>query len=467
MGLDAALLEPDLSLRRLVLKNLVEHQWSAKPGRGPLNSPIQLMHLREVQGWGFHDMTGIWRLLRAAPNLEILAVDCYKYKIPNPLPEANVTLRTLSLDMALSVQRFLTILSFFPNLSSMTLPIIQHQPLGLVGQQQLAEEFELPPRSLVASTAPLQLDVKYVSDWDALLQHLPQLTELTYDGPLSEALVRALTTKCPRLQAFRTKRLPRILDNHTDHDPMNELLVSNADLHVLDSIENFIHAGEILRQQQSWACLGLEQLCCRIVGVERLIRGEQMVVDRVLAPGYNTELTASELLIVEKFKRSWDQQHGVYDRLASLTKLRHLYLGIENRNSATYEYGRGYNVDGMEFLAHNGPMFDTLELSLASGLDRLGALKDLEVIGLECINHQIGRAELEWMAKAWPKLKLMYGLDKEWLYGVEHDQERVALREYFQVLRPDVKHMRGKYLRPNIRKLFAEFRGRKFLMAQK
>ncbi|KAG0087304.1 hypothetical protein BGZ92_007440 [Podila epicladia] len=429
-----------LSLRRLVLKDLVEHQWSAKPGRGPLNGPIQLMYLKEVHGWGFHDMTGIWRLLRAAPNLEILTVDCYEYKIPNPLPEANMTLHTLKLDISLSVQSFLTVLSFFPNLSNMSLPIIQHQPLGFVGQQQFPEEFGLPHRSLVASTIPLRLDVMYVSDWDTLLQYLPHLTELTYDRPLSEALVKALTTNCPRLQAFRTKSRPRFLDYHTDHDPTSDLLVSNADLRVLDSIENCIHADEILRQQEPWACLGLERLCCRIVGVERLIRAEQIVVDRVLAPGYCTELTVAETLIVEKFKRSRDQQHVVYDRLASLTKLRHLDLGIENRDPSTYGGRRGYDFDGLEVVVYNGPMFDTLELSLASGLDRLGALKDLEMIGFECINHQIGRAELKWMAKAWPKLKLMYGLDRVRLRGIEHDQERDALREYFQVLRPDVKH---------------------------
>lgn len=42
------------------------------------------------------------------------------------------------------------------------------------------------------------------------------------------------------------------------------------------------------------------------------------------------------------------------------------------------------------------PIFD-LELSLVSGLDRPAALKDLEVIGFECINHRIGRLELEWV----------------------------------------------------------------------
>ncbi|KAG0356068.1 hypothetical protein BG005_005008 [Podila minutissima] len=151
-----------------------------------------------------------------------------------------------------------------------------------------------------------------------------------------------------------------------------------------------------------------------------------------MAPGYTADLSAEEGAAVEKFQRCQAQHHGVYDRLARLTKLKHLDLGYENGIPG---------LDGEKYLKYtSGPTFDTLELSLASGLDRLGALKNLEMIGFECINHRIGRPELEWMAKSWPKLNLMYGLDKEKLDGIEHSKKRVALKEYFQQLRPDVVH---------------------------
>ncbi|KAF9294251.1 hypothetical protein BGZ74_011356 [Mortierella antarctica] len=186
------------------------------------------------------------------------------------------------------------------------------------------------------------------------------------------------------------------------HDPANQLLV--------DSLVSFIHTDEMLRQP--WACIGLEQLTCRIVGVDRLNESEQLTVDQMIASGYSGELSMEQVKAVEKFDRCQAQQHGVYDRLAKLTRLKHLDLGFENRDPRIRAWD-GYLIDGKFHLRHNGPTFDTLELSLASGLDRLGALKDLEMIGFECINHRIGRAEVEWMAKSWPNLNLVYGLDKE------------------------------------------------------
>lgn len=64
----------------------------------------------------------------------------------------------------------------------------------------------------------------------------------------------------------------------------------------------------------------------------------------------------------------------------------------------------------------------------------------MEVIGFERINCQIGRAELEWMAKSWPMLNLMYGLGKGLVPGDKPDIQRAQLKVYFQQLRPDVVH---------------------------
>lgn len=44
------------------------------------------------------------------------------------------------------------------------------------------------------------------------------------------------------------------------------------------------------------------------------------------------------------------------------------------------------------------------------------------------------------MAKSWPKLTLMYGLDKERLMDIEYDKKRIELRKYFKRLRPEAVH---------------------------
>lgn len=84
------------------------------------------------------------------------------------------------------------------------------------------------------------------------------------------------------------------------------------------------------------------------------------------------------------------------------------------------------------------PPIDTLEQSLASVLDRLEGLRHLEMIGFELINHRIGRAEEEWMAKSWPNLSLMYGIDKESISCADPHPRRAELKAYLQQLRPDV-----------------------------
>ncbi|KAI9238445.1 MAG: hypothetical protein BYD32DRAFT_413760 [Podila humilis] len=423
------------SLERLIVGTMLKVEWSCKPGRGPMNQGRILMkNLREVQGWGFHDTTGIWRFLRAAPNIESLSVDCYEYKLPDPLPAVNLTLRHLRVDIPMTVWNLLTILGLFPCLTSLVLP-------SIVDQQQL-EELTPPPRiTPLASTTQLCLDVGFVGNWDTVLLHLPELRELTHNGNFRMSMITAIATYCPRFQALRRRSQPWLIDEQRGrlvYEPTNELLVASSSLRVLDSIRNILRVDDVLRQP--WACMGLEWLCCWIVGIERLTVSEQALVDRVLVPGYTGALTADETVAVEKFHRCSTQQHGVYDRLAGLVKLKHLDLGFENRNPMTQDNGERYEVDGEEYVRYAGPTFDTLELSLASGLDRLGALKDLEMIGFECVNHRIRKRELEWMAKAWPKLKSMYGLDKERLPMIEPDQERAALREYFRLLRPDVNH---------------------------
>lgn len=92
----------------------------------------------------------------------------------------------------------------------------------------------------------------------------------------------------------------------------------------------------------------------------------------------------------------------------------------------------------------NGTIPDTMELTLASGLDRLGALERLEVFGLSNLDHRIQEAELEWMAKTWPRLRVMCGMHYTNILVSVDCEVTAGLRKTMQVLRPEVKHEQTK-----------------------
>ncbi|KAF9093999.1 hypothetical protein BGX23_002624 [Mortierella sp. AD031] len=353
-----------------------------------------------------------WRLLELLPpGIESLSIGYELFPLPDPLPEINPNLRSLSARGNTTIAGLHELLGIFPNLETLELDCIANDS-GSTGHQ-------LPPPPFEGHS----------------LRRLQTETE----EMLNEEVTLYLRERMPQIESFRTTHQPQYIDEgRPESDPANQFLVTNRHLKEFDSIQHHLWVDDMLRQP--WACMGLEWLTCRIVGVDRLFPEEEDIVTRVMATGYSVELSAEESGAVEKFNRCRAQHHGVYDRLASLTRLKHLDFGYENRYIWTSKSEEYYTAeDGEEYLEYNGPVFDTLELTLESGLGRLAALRDLEMFGFECVNHRIGRAELDWMAKSWPKLKLMYGLDRERLY-IEPSKERAALRKYFLELRPDVVH---------------------------
>lgn len=427
-------------LTRLIfgpIKAYQSHLWVVKSKDVFLRGVAKMKHLTELHGLEFVNLSGVWELLAAVPTLESLETTCHHDQLPSPLPAANRTLRALTVHGTLSINSLLDILGLFPCLSTLT--------VTTVGSQAAQEQLEdVRPRDPSIGANLRELLARVVIDYDTLFRHLPDHVELTWiDGTDSNHRVSLqLPEHSARFSVFKADHPPwyidEVFEGRPPHDVANELLVTSSRLRVFDNIRHYIRVDEMLRQP--WACMGLEWLTCRIVGVDRLTDEEQSLVDRVLAPGYAAELSGEEGAAVEKSQRCRTQHHGIYDRLASLTKLKRLDLGYENRYPWAYKSCDWYEVDGESYLEYEGPTFDTLELSLASGLERLGALKNLEMFGFECVNHRIGRAELDWMAKSWPKLNLMYGLDKERLMDIEYSKERAALKEYFQELRPDVVH---------------------------
>ncbi|KAF9180693.1 hypothetical protein BGZ51_006042 [Haplosporangium sp. Z 767] len=404
----------------------------------------ELKELRVLDTVSFWGDISLWKLTDIAPWLEtvngfvefqLLGLD-YNGDQETP-PKVNTMIKSVEVSYMTDKDLF-TFLTFLPNLERLYLARLLDSPNN--GPDNIETVIlSLTPEVLNAGTHLKILHIGYKIGLLPLLQFLPNLTELGVDI-WDEPFIEAVVTHCKKIEVIKTTfDSPFVNDrSRASQDPVNRLLVSYPKLRVLGAFLNYIHADELI--QQPWVCKGLEKFRCRIVGIERLSSNEQTIYDRVVAPGYTKGLSADEAAIVQKFERGREQQRQVYDRLASLTNLKELVLGYENRDTWSYGHDDWYIVDDREYIRYDGPTPDTMELSLESGLDRLASLKDLRVFGFEASDHRIKKKELEWMVNAWPKLRNMYGLAEDQLYMAEYDQKKAALREYMQTLRPDVKH---------------------------
>ncbi|KAG0209240.1 hypothetical protein BGX33_005753 [Mortierella sp. NVP41] len=285
------------------------------------------------------------------------------------------------------------------------------------------------------------------------LDHLPDLEYLAVsrivDPPLGTKTI-GLRSPVPRvLQVL-------LIRNSGPHDEETMALLplglrldnSLAVVPGLERIEGRNHCLHVERDfVKPWDCIGLAILHVQIRGLIRLSDAEQMVYDRAVSMsdavivdggsggedggGANVDPMTSGVLALHQLVQ--EQHARVYERLTRLVRLKELAIGYESQRPEQGPNNRyaTYVVDGQEYFRYRGPLFDTLELSLESGLDRLSTLRDLEVFGFEGINHRIGKAELKWMAHAWPRLRVMKGLGEDRLLKMEYDGKKAELREYF------------------------------------
>ncbi|KAG0345076.1 hypothetical protein BG004_003974 [Podila humilis] len=464
-------------------------------------SPIQ--HLREIVDCNIKDMAELTALVKAVPtltklklsNVQVLTVESSppppssseteqqqrRREEDGTTPIVSCSLKHLNISRNyLSIRQLCRLVSLLPTVTHLQLykvSNIVHPPTS----QQL---MTFPPPVLSATKedttdlpvlydltsifANLQvLDFEAADDYDAVFAHVPEHVEITYHDQSDqfsyhrrpESSLSLFPRKYIRRYNIIKGERPWFLDrsgiSFMEQPPppgfINTILSSNPNVRIIDSIERYILVDEMLRSP--WICMGLEQLTCQIIGMERLTEKEEeqaaVVLQGIRMSSSSSSSSSSEVLsneednniLLAKVQRIRAKHHAVYDCLSQLSKLKVLDLGYENRNPWTYKSGETYEVDGVEYLEYTEePVFDTLELSLDSGLDRLAGLKNLETFGFECINHRVGEAELEWMAKQWPKLRTLRGLQREGLMDIEPCQKREALRTYMERLRPDVLH---------------------------
>ncbi|KAG0018843.1 hypothetical protein BGZ82_000314 [Podila clonocystis] len=273
----------------------------------------------------------------------------------------------------------------------------------------------------------------------ALLSYLPNLHALTIPLRLENDIAKLLGKSCPYLKTIR------IDDYVWPHPPHPEtlgstahLLTSYTNLRVVDLVLNQIHVNQ-LSYDRPWTCLGLEILRCQIVGIERLAKFEQQRYDVLVQEERDqTEITGQrttyEDQIVEQMQRSCRQHKLVYWQLSQLSKLRVLDLGLGSPR-LTEPVGQWGQTPTAPTTFPN-----SLELTLASGLDQLRSLKKLEVFGMESMNHRMGKAELKWMVHHWPRLEQMHGLHADQSQGPKYEAIKTKMRKYLLGLNPSIVH---------------------------
>jgi hypothetical protein len=293
---------------------------------------------------------------------------------------------------------------------------------------------------------------------------IPTLTRLTSIVVLrvNSETAKAVGLYCKHLKVFRQSMdetsLHPVSGNQAAPNVLCGIIESCPDLEELDAINHRFEAQRLLECQ--WASSKLSVFRVQIIGVERLTAEQEVVTDTLVGSGRlrlanNISDSQQDLLLlsdeereaVRQLRRSQILQQEILGRMSQQWQsLKTLCFGHEHRNYRLHERDEPpyYEVDGVEYLRYDGPIPNTLELSLESGLDRLSTLKDLEVFGFEGLDHRLGKAELDWMAMQWPKLKVMRGLQASTLPSFEEDKHMKELREYFLTLRPEVVHASKK-----------------------
>ncbi|KAG0275656.1 hypothetical protein BGZ95_008525 [Linnemannia exigua] len=139
---------------------------------------------------------------------------------------------------------------------------------------------------------------------------------------------------------------------------------------------HFVLAEDIINSPE-WVCLELEMLQIVVVGVPRLTEPQEALLNRMRDQGRpEVAQTVEEQNALYCRQESHALQRKVYQRLGRLPNLRSMYHMI---------------------WPYIGDLKDSLEFTLASGLDELSVLDKLEILSFTLLNHRVGEAEDLWM----------------------------------------------------------------------
>ncbi|KAF9906201.1 hypothetical protein EC991_000913, partial [Linnemannia zychae] len=381
----------------------------------------------------------------------------FKLMLDTPAPTSS-QLRTVYIAEGVSRGIILSLLTYLPNLERLSVgtryeeysqPGGPHMPKSSI---PLSLKSRLKGLHFTRRTSNISEHHLLIAD---ILPFVPDLVEIGFPY-LDPEIATALAVYCPNLQRFHQTRRPKSIRRGAFtsgvRNSLGILLSSCPNLQEFDGVGHEIEADYLIANP--WICRNLQVLRCQIIGLTRLSEKEEINYNQGILFRYRLgyPLSKKESLAVDKHMLEIRPQHTkVYAKLATLVNLRILELGTEYRDLALNTYKTVPSIQrGTEwFIDYGSPAPDTLELSLESGLAQLSTLTKLEVFGLEGVDYRIDEEELRWMAKAWPRLKVISGLQEvEELMRLPHDGEKWYRRVYMQMLRPDVRHERRRVVEP-------------------
>ena len=277
-----------------------------------------------------------------------------------------------------------------------------------------------------------------------MFQSFPLLVEC-YGDMWSPALAAQLVEHCSLLEIIRNTQVTTTFSSEFSTAPelvsrrvggavvdcVSVLLTTLLRLRVLEIPHRMVKVENVLERR--WVCLDLEEFWCQIFEVLYLAAEEEQKVQEIHrreeegAKGSYQQHTRTgredELMGLRESCISTRKQ--IMAQLAKLTSLKYLFLSSDfktrddpsdNRLGVKHVYKSPR--DGRTYIRYD-VLPDTLHLRLDSGLDQLTSLKKLEFLSFESIDHRLNTAEIEWMAREFPRLREMRGLVTQNYIGVE------------------------------------------------
>ncbi|KAF9540895.1 hypothetical protein EC957_003642 [Mortierella hygrophila] len=326
-------------------------------------------------------------------------------------------------------------LTKFPNLNCLCLERIV-ESLSTHPQQQQPIAVQDNNVSFQLSEIRFTLDDSTDNPTRLVFSYLPHLRHITLKR-LRGYIAHIIVTYCRELETFRQLENEDVFLTGPTTDTALILLQGCPKLKVLDVYQSQVRAESLLASPP-WVCEKLETLRCMITGVSRLSTQDMKTLNDLSVSGSsrNVFLTKQDRNALKTGRETMGQQQRILERLANLTHLKVLELASKRPKD-----NRLRPDEDHLYVDH---FSDTLELTLASGLGQLAALKGLEMFGFEGCNHEIDRPELDWIVKSWPRLRAMRGLRQTGVLTSRFEMRKTELRAYMQQLRPDIQQQGGK-----------------------